>query len=155
MGVPQRRQRVFFIAKRKDLNFPKLELDFNEKKIPYREIEDELGHRKVTSKQALIYWEQTKKGENFSTVHPRGSLFDTVKVDNNKPLPTITTGSSSNLLHYNKPKYVSEKEIIKAGTFPLDYNFLNSQPVYLVGMSVPPVMTAQIANQIYLQWLDG
>lgn len=28
----------------------------------------------------------------------------------------------------------------------------NHNPKYLIGMSVPPVMTAQIANQIYLQW---
>ena len=25
-------------------------------------------------------------------------------------------------------------------------------PVYLIGMSVPPVMMAQLSNQIYLQW---
>jgi len=36
----------------------------------------------------------------------------------------------------------------------MDYNFKNIKPKYLIGMSVPPVMTAQIANQIKLQWLD-
>ena len=40
------------------------------------------------------------------------------------------------------------------GTYPLDYNFKNIDSNYLIGMSVPPVMTAQIANQIRLQWLD-
>lgn len=28
----------------------------------------------------------------------------------------------------------------------------NHNPKYLIGMSVPPVMTAQVAHQIYLQW---
>ena len=43
-----------------------------------------------------------------------------------------------------------------AGTYPLDYNFteFNTNPVYLIGMSVPPVMTAQIAKQVYEQWLS-
>jgi hypothetical protein len=41
------------------------------------------------------------------------------------------------------------------GTYPLDYNFKSIEPKYLIGMSVPPVMTAQIANQIKIQWLDN
>lgn len=40
MGVPQRRERVFFIAKIKNLNFPHLNLKFNEKPIKYGEIKD-------------------------------------------------------------------------------------------------------------------
>jgi hypothetical protein len=32
--------------------------------------------------------------------------------------------------------------------------FLDNKYGYLIGMSVPPVMTAQIAHQIYLQWLS-
>ena len=36
----------------------------------------------------------------------------------------------------------------------MDYNFLSNSPAYLVGMSVPPVMTANIATEIYSQWLS-
>ena len=35
MGVPQKRERVFFICQRNDLNFPKLELKFNEEAINF------------------------------------------------------------------------------------------------------------------------
>ena len=42
--------------------------------------------------------------------------------------------------------------VTKGCLVPLDYNFKNIEPKYLIGMSVPPVMTAQIAHQIYLQW---
>lgn len=38
MGVPQRRKRVFFIARRNDLNLPKLVLDFREKPIHFGEV---------------------------------------------------------------------------------------------------------------------
>jgi DNA (cytosine-5)-methyltransferase 1 len=51
-----------------------------------------------------------------------------------------------------KKRRLSNTECKIAGTYPLDYNFKSVEPKYLIGMSVPPVMTAQIANQIYLQW---
>lgn len=43
-------------------------------------------------------------------------------------------------------------EVKLIGSYPLDYDFQDIAPNYLVGMSVPPVMTAQISHQIYLQW---
>lgn len=43
MGVPQKRERVFFIASRKDLNFPKLSMNFNYKLIPFKEVRDVYG----------------------------------------------------------------------------------------------------------------
>jgi DNA (cytosine-5)-methyltransferase 1 len=39
MGVPQKRERVFFICQRKDLNLPKLKLEFNEDAIPFKQFE--------------------------------------------------------------------------------------------------------------------
>lgn len=39
-------------------------------------------------------------------------------------------------------------------TFPQDYNFCGLSPHYICGMSVPPVMMAQIATRIYEQWLS-
>ena len=39
-------------------------------------------------------------------------------------------------------------------TFPLDYDPEPHNISYLCGMSVPPVMTAQIATEIYEQWLS-
>ena len=41
------------------------------------------------------------------------------------------------------------------GTFPMDYDFKTLRPQYLIGMSVPPIMTAQIAHQIWLQWFKA
>jgi hypothetical protein len=39
-------------------------------------------------------------------------------------------------------------------SFPLDYNFLDQNPLSYIGRSVPQVMMAQISNQIKIQWLD-
>lgn len=40
MGIPQARERIFFIARRLDLNFEKLKLEFNEKPIFFGQIVD-------------------------------------------------------------------------------------------------------------------
>ncbi len=55
-------------------------------------------------------------------------------------------------------KILTENDLKRTGSFPLDYNFCNdtskSAAKYLIGMSVPPVMTAKISTQIYSQWLS-
>ena len=43
MGLPQMRERVFFIGLRKDFHLPKLVLDFNEAPITFGEIKDATG----------------------------------------------------------------------------------------------------------------
>jgi DNA (cytosine-5)-methyltransferase 1 len=58
------------------------------------------------------------------------------------------------MLHHIEDGYLTDNEYKIIGTYPLDYNFKKIEPKYLIGMSVPPVMTAQIANQIKIQWLD-
>ena len=47
--------------------------------------------------------------------------------------------------------YEEEKMI---GTFPQDYDFMHIMPRYLIGMSVPPVMMAQVAHQVYEQLIE-
>lgn len=49
MGVPQKRERVFFIGSKKELNFPKLKLEFNEKAIVFGEFGDAEPHTRAKS----------------------------------------------------------------------------------------------------------
>ena len=65
---------------------------------------------------------------------------------------TIIAGD--NTILYDYPRLINKSELCKVGSYPLDYNFLKLKPEYLIGMSVPPVMTAQIASNIYEQWLS-
>ena len=44
-------------------------------------------------------------------------------------------------------------EYCRASTYPTDYDFELNKPKYLMGMSVPPTMVAQIADEIFEQWL--
>ena len=43
MGVPQKRERVFFIAHRKDLKYPKLSMEFHSKPIPFGDVREPYG----------------------------------------------------------------------------------------------------------------
>lgn len=154
MGVPQKRERVFFIGHKKEFKLKKLELNFNEESIPFKNVEsNDIG--KEIKGEMLNLWKICKEGKSLSTVHPKGNYFGSYKVNPKETPNTIIASTASPLLHYNKPNYVSKNEICQIGTFPLDYDFKNIEPKYLIGMSVPPVMIAQIANQIKLQWLDN
>lgn len=170
MGVPQRRERVFFIALRKDLSekflvqkdmftiVPELKLEFNEVKIPYKAIADykgrELGEY---SKKA---WDARKQGDlniSQSKKNVEGmkvSDMNTFYVYEDKVVNTLTSKGCTGSLLFSKPIRLSKDEFCKIGSYPLDYNFINNDWGYLIGMSVPPVMTAQIAKRIYEQWLS-
>jgi len=167
MGVPQRRERVFFIAMRKDLAGPflvqqdmftvnpDLKLEFNERGITYSEIRSEIGRK--ASDLCYSRWEKRiQSDKNFGDIteriHGTGSCFTDVFAHDNEVMPTIT--SKGGVYDFKSGHFVSEDSFKKAGTYPLDYEFKTNKVTYLVGMSVPPVMTAQIATEIYNQWLS-
>lgn len=156
MGVPQKRERVFFIGYRKGLALPKLKLGFNEKAIPFGAIEqDQKGD--TLSENYAQYFDYCMKNKvadyaKYSEIY-LGSrknfnhrlIFDDAVCD------TLATSCQLTTKH---KKYISDKEAKQIGAFPFDYDFKKVEPKYLIGMSVPPVMTAQIANQIWIQWLS-
>lgn len=136
MGVPQKRERVFFICSRKELSLPKLKLSFNEPSIAYGVICEADKNKEQANAKDL---ELIKKANGF-----------VCRTNKNKVHNTIL-GSTRYIS--NADKLTSINEMIKIGSFPCDYSFKKVKPQYLIGMSVPPVMTAQIAHQVYLQWL--
>jgi DNA (cytosine-5)-methyltransferase 1 len=164
MGVPQRRERVFFTAIRKDLykgdfidlfqSEPILKLQFNEKEIPYKDVRDNKGNDSAfkIGPKTLDLYRKCKPGKDFGSVHPKGSYFNEIKLHMDFVPNTIrATG-----LPYDpiEERYIYNSEVIKIGAFPADYDFGNLKPNYMIGMSVPPLMTARIANEVKKQWLD-
>lgn len=166
MGVPQRRERVFFICLRKDLatqflhmedmftEVPKLELNFNESEIRFGIIDNETENYQDanTTKTALKYWHLTKPGESFSSV-ANGSFFNWIRLNRNQVSNTIPA-QTNYTYHSDICRPLNKDEYCLIGSYPKDYNFIDIKPYYLIGMSVPPVMTAQIAKQVYEQWLS-
>ena len=152
MGVPQKRERVFFIGHKKEYSVPKLKLEFNEVAIPFGEIK-ETGLQEGISGQRAKMWEDCKQGKSFATVS-NGSNFSSMRLSDNEVCNTITANQCEGFFHSTEKRKISDNECKLIGTYPFDYNFKQLRPMYLIGMSVPPVMTAQIANQIKIQWLD-
>ena len=154
MGVPQKRERVFFICQRNDLNFKPLRLAFNELPILFGEYRSKKGNEaKLTDRQyqllKLYQGEKTLAEIEIKRTGKNSGFTDSIVKDNETPQTIISSGK--NFRAYDK-QWFSDNDFKCTGSYPLDYNFKNIEPKYLIGMSVPPVMTAQIATEIYNQW---
>lgn len=155
MGVPQKRERVFFICQRNDLGFNPLKLSFNEKPIVYAKLKDNSKGSWTEHNQKI--WNNKINGDRdfgqtLKRIEGRESNFSSKFIYDDEVCQTVLSSSGSKLVSFSDPKTLGKSEICKIGSYPLDYNFKKIEPKYLIGMSVPPVMTAQVAHQIYLQW---
>lgn len=157
MGLPQARERVFFICRRKDLKLKPIKLEFNEKEVPVREaiadIIDEYGADKSKS-NTKRWWDKTVPGYSFASVHPKGSLFNWYKISPDKPFPTIASSSVDMFMRWDRMTTFTTKQICRFGSFPMDYKAPEKLLRYQIGMSVPPIMMHKISEQIYKQWFN-
>jgi len=154
MGVPQRRERVFFIALRDDFDkalLDNLDLSFNEPIIPYSAIRRDEGTGDVSPQPSTIaLWGMCDAGRSLATVHPKGYFFNNYRLSKDKVVFTIT-GNHKNLMDSDVCRALFKEELLAAGSFPTDYDFGTQKPNYVIGMSVPPVMMANVADEIYKQ----
>ena len=159
MGVPQKRERVFFVATRKDIQFPNLVLNFNETPIKYGEIKD--SKYKPLGKDTMIYhrWKKRVKSDSNlgdtvkRTENGKISSFNTQYLKDDRVPNTIAAGGSLPV-RFDVPGYATERDIKIIQTFPQDYDFLGSNVQYICGMSVPPIMMKKISEQVKIQLLD-
>ena len=125
------------------MNFIKLKLKFNENVITFNKV-SEIHLETYLSPLYSKYWDEAKQGESV------GKFKAIKKLKMNSVSNTITTGD---IYHPTQKRTLRKSEYCKIGSYPLDYNFLDVDPKYLIGMSVPPVMIAQVASEINNQWL--
>lgn len=156
MGVPQRRERTFFVARREDLGWSDLSLSFQEPQVTARQAlagASPVGARRLTQETEAL-WRRCKLGDNLGTVHARGSRFACYKLDPERPSNTVTGSSIHELMHWDEPRYLSSDEVRRLQTFPKDYAFGKNEPHYVCGMSVPPLMMERVAREVRRQWLE-
>lgn len=154
MGVPQRRERTFFIARRKDLKLPKMVLNFSEKPITYGEFKDTSFKLLHKGTDEYKYWHLKKSSDTslrdaILRETGKNKRFNEKYIKDNMVCGTIV--SKGKILRFDFPAKISNKDIITIQTFPQDYNFCGQNVQYVCGMSVPPIMMKKLAEQIYLQ----
>lgn len=151
MGVPQARERTFFVARRADLELPGLKLYFDEPPIAAKTALSDLPRtdEPPASPGVLKYLTRTAPGDSLASVHPKGSLFNHVKMHPDRPAPTVT--ATCGLYHWAEPRRISQAEAMRLQTFPDDYNPLGQDMRYVCGMSVPPYMMHRLSSAIAAQ----
>lgn len=162
-GVPQRRERVFFCALRNDISKPPLQLAPKHKWISVREATADLQvltnqeiQETAPAPNDLKWWAKTKPGSDYGvaamkeTGKPTG--FSTKKLDGNTPSNTLT--ATDTFKHWKICRKLTFREWKRIGSFPDDYHAKTDKiGKYMIGMSVPPKMTEQVARAIIEQWL--
>ena len=156
MGVPQKRERVFFIAHRKGLPYQKLKMDFDSAPIPFEKVREPYGKAFTGDNMAsklMKYRIPTDRclQDINKRVRKSGSGFTSPINHDDEPVQTITAGGYC--FRMCDGLLMTDKDIISCQTFPQDYDFMDQNVQYVCGMSVPPVMMAKISEQVYRQWL--
>lgn len=155
MGVPQKRERVFFIAHRKDLEYPKLKMAFDSKPIPFKKVREPYGKALGDNLASKLMKYRIPSDRCLQDINKRvrksGSGFTSPINHDDEPVQTITAGGYC--LRMCDGLLMTDRDIISCQTFPQDYNFMDQNVQYVCGMSVPPVMMAKISEQVYRQWL--
>ena len=155
MDVPQARERVFFIANR--MKYPKLRLEFDHDVITFGEVRSEkgepVGEGQIT--KTLLERANAKDRKLEHTLKrltgEKGKYYSSMLIQDAQVAPTVTSAGMYFRL-YDKLQ-LSEADFRNVQTFPQDYNFKKQSAQYVCGMSVPPNMMANIATEIYEQWL--
>ena len=157
MNVPQARERIFFIANR--MGFEKLELSFNESPIVFKEVRSEHG-KPFKDKNSYLQTLIEKAGPNDRKMEDvierisgeKGKYFTIPIVHDSQVSPTVTSGG--NFFRYCDRLLLSDEDFRNVQSFPQDYDFKGNNVQYVCGMSVPPNMMANVAKEVYRQWLS-
>lgn len=155
MEVPQKRNRVFFIANNQ--HYPKIQMNFNYPAILFGKVRTTEGkaflNKNAKYKKLLEIARPVDKciediRERMNFTH---GGFNNMIVSDNEVCPCLT--SSACYFRLYDRKYLSDSDFVNVQTFPQDYDFCGNNVQYVCGMSVPPVMMAHIATQVWEQWL--
>lgn len=163
-NVPQRRERVFIIALRKDIDRPLLRLKFDSKSVTVWDACHDIqnlnsyDYKKLKmSKREQELWRHTKRGDSFAKASKKlfgkESNFNRIRLSKNKPSNTLV--ATADVRHWDECRKLTIEEYKRLGSFPDDY-WVKSENLgkYIIGMSVPPKMMQAITNQIIDQWLS-
>jgi len=156
-NVPQSRQRVIIIGVRNDLGIEPGHPKPQTRPIAVKKI---IGHLEKAGGPNLTpcskkYWPMLKYGESASKYHPKGYLFGMIKLNPDKPSPTLLKSCGNPVCHWSQPRFLSKKEICLIASFPENFQsgtLINTRD--RIGNSVPPNLMRAIAEHIKEKYLN-
>jgi DNA (cytosine-5)-methyltransferase 1 len=163
-GVPQKRERVFFCAIREDLYTHQLTISPSEPWVAVGAATADIQcltaaeqEETAPNQTDLTYWSRTPNGSDYGVVHKqlygKDGFWNHKKLDRNEPSLTLTA-THDMFNHWDYCRKLTFREFKRLGSFPDDYQAKTDKiGKYMVGMSVPPKMTAVVAREICRQWL--
>ena len=164
-GVPQKRERVFFVAVRNDIDVPPLKLAPTHRWISAGEATSDVQDLTAAEIEAtsptesqIKYWPGTKQGDSLSAECERqtgkASFFNNTRLHKDKPSNTLSSQEHV-VYHWAEMRRLTYREFKRLGSFPDDYHAKTDKiGKYMIGMSVPPKMTEQVARAVCEQWLN-
>lgn len=163
-GVPQKRERVFFVAVRNDIDVPPLKLapthrwiSAGEATSDIQEITESERAETAPTDTDRRFYNETKPGDSYKVacmrLHGKASFFNHVRLHKDRPSPTFTS-QVDKYNHWSEMRSLTYREAKRIGSFPDDYHAKTDKiGKYMIGMSVPPKMTEQVARAVCQQWL--
>jgi DNA (cytosine-5)-methyltransferase 1 len=159
MGVPQSRERVFFVARRNDLILDSLQLEFKESPISVIEAIGNVTNMKgarpleksVIGARDFCIRKQTSRVSDWKIATTgKSSFFNHIVLLPFKPSPTQIAGNRH--IHWAEDRRLSDLEVSRLQSFPDDYDYCGEDAGYVCGMSVPPLMMQRLALEVGRQW---
>jgi DNA (cytosine-5)-methyltransferase 1 len=160
-GVPQKRERVFFVALRDDIEAPPLVLKPKHRWISAGEATEDVQVLTAVevkdsspTNEALKCWHRIKPGQFFDKAFPdKKSAYSRTRIIQNAPCSALTA-HMDDYYHFSECRKLTYREWKRLGSFPDDYQAKTDKiGKYMIGMSVPPKMTEQVARAVIDQWL--
>lgn len=154
MGVPQARERTFFIARRRDLGWGKLGMKFEEAVTTLSQAWADLPKQKGDALPPCYakIWAKVPPGKAGRDYGASG--LQVHKINQSQPARTAIS-QSWHTMHDQEPRNLSALELTRIQSFPDDYKYgkpADRHAGYLCGMSVPPYMSQRVALEICRQW---
>ena len=163
-GVPQRRERVFFCALRNEIAKPLLKLAPKHQWISVgnatsdlQVLTEEESQSTAPTGSQIKYWPGTNPGDSLAKECEkqtgRNSFFNNTRLAKDSPSCALSAQEHV-VYHWDEMRRLTFREFKRLGSFPDDYEAKTDKiGKYMIGMSVPPKMTEQVARAVIDQWL--
>lgn len=165
LGVPQKRQRVFFFAVRNDIDVPTcdlfgtepdLDLNIKENHVTLGEIDYDNNGKDLSKWEKGLIDDYIKSDTSFADINLRVNNknvgFNNV-ISTKKNVCNTLRAASNDLVIMPEKIHLSDYELLQIGSWSQDYDFKKQKVIYVLGMSVPPLAMYRISKEIEKQWL--